>query len=210
MKFASLRFFVAVALLWGGGQGLYTALRNIKPTEISMRDYLAAKPDKEWFTITGGSLDVVEMTYSERKSGGPVGEVFIPLRLPGAKESDPVSILVSSKDPAVLELATQLRNSKDQGEALILLLKAKIRLQKPAITGLVRYGINLRDKELQKLRKLNENLASDFVILEEGKEPSFGLSIVLVLVGLIVVGFMPKLWRGKSTPPPLPTQPPRV
>lgn len=210
MKITSFRVLIAAGLLWGGGQGLYTALFNLKPIEYSISDYLAAQPDKEWLTITGGSLDIVEMAYTSSKVGDRVKEVFIPLTLPNAKESDPVKILVASKDPAVLDLATKLKSAKNEIEAMMLFITAKTTMEKPAVTGLVRFGIDLKDKETRKLRELNKNLASDFVILEEGGKPNFVVSAVLFLAGLVLLGLMFKGLASKTTPPPLPAPKPEL
>lgn len=206
MRITLFRIVVTIALLWGGIQGLYVALFNLKPSEYSISDYLAAKPDKEWLTISGGALDLIDMSYSESKVGDRVKEVYIPLTLPDSKDTDPVKILVATKDPEALEFATQLKSAKGEAEVLMLFLKAQAKLNKPAITGLVRFGIDLKDEDARKLRELNQNLASDFVILAEGEKPAFGLSIALFLGGLVLLGLMMKGGRNRSEPPPLPSQ----
>jgi hypothetical protein len=60
----------------------------------------------------------------------------------------------------------------------------------------VRYGVDLDDDERAQLQGLDDALAENFVILDEGKEPGFGKSLgmfgggaVLMLVsGGILVG----------------------
>lgn len=207
MKITLFRILVTIALFWGGGQGLYTALFNLKPRDYSVGDYLKAKPSTKWLNLTGGFLDITGMSYTGSKLSGSIKEVYIPLVPAKTNEESPVHILVSSKDPALLELATQLRDAKDQLAVLkILMNKGGVYHERP-ITGLIRFGIDLSDKDAKKLRELNGNLAPDFVILAEGEHPSLGLSIFMFLGGLTMVFFFVKGAAQKSVPPALPATP---
>ena len=114
---------------------------------------------------------------------------------------------MASKDPAILEFATKLKAAKTEVDALMLLVEAKRTLEKPAVTGLVRFGVSLKDKEVRKLRELNPNLAGDFVILEEGSKPDFVVSGVLFFGGLVLLGLMLKGFLRKQAPSISPVPP---
>jgi hypothetical protein len=207
MRITFFRILVTIALFWGGGQGLYTALFNLKPRDYSVADYLKAKPSTKWLNLTGGFLDITGMSYTGSKLSGTIKEVYIPLLPAKSNEEGLVHILVSSKDPALIELATQLRDAKDQLAVLkILMNKGGVYHERP-VNGLIRFGIDLTDKDAKKLRDLNSDLAPDFVILAEGESPSFGVSILMFLGGLTMLFLFIKGAARKSTPPALPAAP---
>ena len=207
MRITFFRILVTIALFWGGGQGLYTALFNLKPRDYSVGDYLKAKPSTKWLNLTGGFLDITGMSYTGSKLSGTIKEVYIPLVPAKTNEELPVHILVSSKDPALLELATQLRDAKDQLAVLKILMDKGGVYHERSVTGLIRFGIELKDKDAKKLRELNGNLSPDFVILAEGERPALGLSILMFLGGLTMVFFFVKGAAQKSVPPALPATP---
>jgi hypothetical protein len=58
-----LGYIAVLGLLIVGGQGVYVALKNPEPLEITVADYIAKKPNAEWMKLSeaqsescGGSL----------------------------------------------------------------------------------------------------------------------------------------------------------
>lgn len=197
MKFTLFRAAIAVALLWGGGQGAYTALTNPSPAEVSVASFLESRPDTKWLRLTGGTLDLTELVYSGGRVSGEIKQVFLPLRAAASGDAAPVRILVSSKDPALLALATKLRDAKNELEALQVLVRREGVETTRSVEGLVQFGIDLKSKEQKKLRELNENLAADFVIVAEGGKPEVGVSFAMFGGGALLA-FL--LLRGLASP----------
>ncbi len=69
-------------------------------------------------------------------------------------------------------------------------------LQQRALQGLVRFGIDLKDKDHSKLEK---SLAPDFAILDEGREPDLTMGLALSEGGLAILAFgIVRLVRSRS------------
>ena len=208
-----LGYLIAIALLWGGGQGVYTALKNRQPLEITVTDYIAKKPNAEWVTLKDAQLNLLEAAHKEQL--GKISEIFIPIRPKGESTDGPVHILLSTKDDAIVAALEDLNKSGGtMKEALNAASRHadKLFMQKD-VSGLIRFGIDSDDKTRDKLAKLDMKLTQDFVIMNDGAAPSLFGSMSMLGLGL-VVGFFMLRKAGKSepvtTPPPAPNLPPRV
>lgn len=213
IRLGCLGYIIAIAMLWGGGQGVYTALKNRSPLEIAVADYVKAKPDAEWVVLKNAQLNLLEAAHRERL--GKITEVFIPVRSPDEAIDGKVQVLMSTKNKDILDALADLENSSDTEKGV---LEAASRhadrlFMRRDVTGLIQFGIDSDSKTRDKLAGLDMNLAKDFVILEEGKSPELGGSVITLLFGLVVGVFM--LRRAAKTPtgpPPLPAPnlPPKV
>lgn len=208
-----LGYLIVIALLWGGGQGVYTALKNRQPLEITVSDYIAKKPNAEWVTLKDAQLNLLEAAHKERL--GKISEIFIPVRPKGESTDGPVHILLSTKDDAIVAALEDLnKSSGTMKEALNAASRHadKLFMQKD-VSGLIRFGIDSDDKTRAKLAKLDMKLAPDFVIMNDGAAPSLLGSISMLGIG-VVIGFFMLRKAGKSEPaappPPAPNLPPRV
>lgn len=193
------RLIVAAALIWAGSQSLFTAFQNPSPSEFTIEEFATQKPKKHWLTISGGYLNLLEASYSSSRFGGEdaaAKELFIPLRTEAAldEEAQPVPILVATSAPAVLDVFNRLNRMKDETEVMTFLAENKKDVfQQRTVSGLVRFGIDLDDDEVQKLRQLNGNLTKDFVILDEGSKPSWAPGLLVPLgVGMLAWQFWPR------------------
>ena len=92
MQLGCLVVLGALYMMWMGGQGLYTSIKNRAPMEIACENYDDVKPNKEWLKLTGCTLNVLESSYMEE--GGEVTELYIPARGAGEDEGDPLYVLV--------------------------------------------------------------------------------------------------------------------
>lgn len=208
-----LGYLIVIALLWGGGQGVYTALKNRQPLEITVSDYIAKKPNAEWVTLKDAQLNLLEAAHKERL--GKISEIFIPVRPKGESTDGPVHILLSTKDDAIVAALEDLnKSSGTMKEALNAASRHadKLFMQKD-VSGLIRFGIDSDDKTRAKLAKLDMKLAPDFVIMNDGAAPSLFGSISMLGIG-VLIGFFMLRKAGKSEPaappPPAPNLPPRV
>ena len=208
-----LGYLIVIALLWGGCQGVYTALKNRQPLEITVSDYIAKKPNAEWVTLKEAQLNLLEAAHKERL--GKISEIFIPVRPKGESTGAPVHILLSTKDKDIVAALEDLdKSGGTMKEALNAASRHadKLFMQKD-VSGLIRFGIDSDDKTRNKLAKLDMKLAADFVIMNDGAAPSLFGSMAMLGLGLLV-GFFMLRRAGKSepaAPPPLPPNlPPRV
>ena len=208
-----LGYLIVIALLWGGGQGVYTALKNRQPLQITVSDYIAKKPNAEWVTLKDAQLNLLEAAHKERL--GKISEIFIPVRPRGESTDGPVHILLSTKDDAIVAALEDLnKSSGTMKEALNAASRHadKLFMQKD-VSGLIRFGIDSDDKTRAKLAKLDMKLAPDFVIMNDGAAPSLLGSMSMLGIG-VLIGFFKLRKAGKSEPatppPPAPNLPPRA
>ncbi len=218
MNVGCLGIIITIALLWGGGQALYTALKNSKPLEIDVETYIKTRPDAEWVTLTNGSMNRIESVSSVSKLGKTVTEVFTPLRPVGQADTEPVHILISSKDSASKDLVKAMSDAGSDPAAISRFLKthgASLETQKP-VSGLVKFGIDADSRTRDKLNAVKDlKLSPGFVIIADGEKPSLVLGLVMTGLGLIVGFFVLRRLAGgsgssTSSPPPLPGQPPKL
>lgn len=199
-------YIIVIALLIGGGQGIYTALKNREPLVISAKDYLAKPPDAEWVTLTGATLNLLESAQRE-SIGGKIQEVFIPVRA-NQSEKGPVKVLLSTKDADTIAAMQSIASASNSGgnEAAVfkaLASNASQVFRTRDISGLVRFGLDADSKTRAKLAGLDMQLAKDFIILDEGKKPELGVSIGLFVMGLIgAVIVLKRATKGQDAPPP--------
>ena len=61
---------LALALLIGGGQGLFVGLTNSSPTSLTYDEFIARRPSRGWYTVTGCRLSLLDaISRSGRLSG---------------------------------------------------------------------------------------------------------------------------------------------
>jgi hypothetical protein len=187
---------IAIGLLIGGGQGIYTAVTNPKPKEIGIDEVAQQKPDAKWLRITGGVLDNANSAYTSAFGVGEASQVYIPL-VGRTQDSTklPIHVLVLTKDPDLVKFTNDSRKLEKSGSTDAatkeFLLKNFERLRVARdVEGVVQFGISSGGKEESKIRALYQNLADDALILEEGEKPSVLASILMMAGGLLVGGFL--------------------
>lgn len=216
VKGGLLGIIVVAALVWAGGQGVYTSLKNRQPLTLSYEEYDAERPDAEWISLTGTRLNFLNSAYTSGKYSDKVKEVYVAVESVNSTESKPAKVLLMSKDEGMIESLQNLGARMQQvksAEDLTPDLRRMLFQVRP-VDGLVKFGIHADDKTRSKLSKLDLNLAADFVILEEGEKPQMGVSAGLLIVGLLgaisMIHGTLKERRASgqvvSSPPPLPPQ----
>lgn len=194
--------------LWYGGDGVYEYVQA-RSVEVIPCDALASAPPKGvYLRVTGCVVDLVGAAYLEKKKGLQVvsSEVIAPLRRPNASQGELARIFVSTRDPKALDLvgrmiAYQLHDDrmaqlfKDQGQAL---------RAKRDVEGLARRGFRDDGSTRSEVERLSKNAGSDFVILDEGRQPELllpALALALGLAGIAGIVAMAlrhrkQAWRG--------------
>jgi hypothetical protein len=191
ISFGLIRLIIPIALLWGGGQGLYTALTNRQPHSVTFAEYARTKPDKKWVELKETQL---------------VSEVYIPMHAPGEADDAKVQALLLTKDKEVIDLVKQLRALPNEKAVIEFVAKNHERVfPQRTVSGMVQFGIDSDSKKRRKIEKLDANLAGDFAVIEEGKKPGAIGSFFLF------AGAFPAMWlcwfRRSSAPEGIPTGP---
>jgi hypothetical protein len=198
--------FVTGALLWYGGQSLYTAISNRTPTSMSSAEYAKAKPKAEWLELTQCNLAITDGMHSEKS--GSIQEIYLPVFAPSDKTSDKIHVLLATRNTSLMGLYQAAGNLKNEEQVRQFLIANKDRLYGQTIKGLVRFGINLKDKDRSKLASLDKSLSPDFIIIDDGKEPSMAMGLGMTGGGLLllVVGglYVLRSRKGALAPPPPP------
>jgi hypothetical protein len=242
---------VAIFLIWGGGQGLYTALGNRELTEMTLAEYEKKKPDANWLKLKQCRINLLEACT--KSSFGKISEVYLPLHPAvgepskpsegskdgpeptneGAKTGEtpvgnvpsnekkegekaaspegkseketkkenkpPIHVLWATKDQTLLDLIEKMEKVSDQAGMFQFAAKHHEQIiQTREIEGLVRFGVDLKDKDHAKLAKLNTELSPDFIILADGQQPSFVVSAFLLLGGIVLLIVMIKAMAKSS------------
>jgi hypothetical protein len=183
---------LAVALLWGGAQNVYTSLRNRSPTELSCAELERDPPTAEWLSLRDCEYDI-ENLASEALLGAAVLELYVPLRPLGDGAGGPSRIVLKTSDAELVKVVQKLLSASGSPEALTH-ARSLAELRAPArITGLVKFGIELKSAEVKKLKELNPNLPEGFLLLEQGEHP-LPLAFSVVLFGL---GVLLSVWLGR-------------
>jgi hypothetical protein len=185
-----LGHFTALVLLVAGCQGIYVTLKNPDAVEITTTDFVARKPDAEWIDLKDAEISLTEAAYKSWM--GNISEVFIPVRPSGQSMNEPIHILLSTGDDAVVSALKKLRGYGGTKEKTVKLASRqadKLFMQKN-ITGLIRFGVVSDFITRFRLARLNLQLAEDFVILDEGATPSPYFSLCLIGGGLLIWFFM--------------------
>ncbi len=182
---------LAAAMLWGGGQGLWTALRNREATTMTCAAWIAERPSAGWVRLTDCELMVDEATYESLLGGTTVRKAWIPVRAPGVEGATP--LVLRTKDKAITGMMTELLETAESADdAAIDAFAAKYAgAMRPVrdIDGLVAWGIDLKSDEYEQVQEIGgEILAEDFVVVDDGGKPSLGMSVGFTLAGVVLAG----------------------
>jgi hypothetical protein len=183
---------IILCLLWTGGQRLYIAVTNRTPMIMSYDDYVQIKPSAHWLRLTNCMLNLGEASYKTIAGSKRPTEIYIPVQS-SASDAGKVYVLVATKNQDLITTFMEMQNLQSKAEALAWALKNRDRIHSQrGVTGLVRFGIDMKDKERRKLAKLHENIADDFIIVDEGERPNLteGLGFlgggIVLLVGVVL------------------------
>jgi hypothetical protein len=178
-----------IGLFWAGGQNFYTGITNRTPTKATVAEYAKTRPTAHWLHLTGARLMITDAMYrtSSKGASGSVQELFIPVRAEPDGAGTCV-VLFSTKDAGLMTLHQQLQSASTKEQAIGFLQHHKDKIFNREIKGLVRYGIDLKDEERRKLANLDKSLAPDFIILNDGAEPSMAAGIGMLAGGAVLAG----------------------
>lgn len=191
-------FVFGLFLLGTGLQGTYEGMVNRTPLTMTMDEFEKNRPTGGWITIKGCTVSVLDGMWSTDITG-KVEKVYIPIYsgLPavfsGTEKKHAVLLLVSH-DPGLVQ-AQQEMHDMDQNKANDQQFSAwmdknrNLVVMKKDISGMLMHGLDkLDDSERGKIEKLDSTLDADFAVLEDGKKPDLGGSMLSLLGGIVLTG----------------------
>lgn len=185
---------VAIGCFVAGGQAVYTGIRNRSPLEVSCADYLAQKPAGEWLRLKGCALDLADATFFKDKDSDRIKTAFIPIRPVGASDSAPLELLLQTQGSAYLDVLNKIQAVGNDEARLTEYMTANADKVFPEkdVEGLIAWGIDVEEKQLDEIRRLNKSLKPDFKILMDGAAPSLGFGLLMIAGGFVAGAI---LWR---------------
>jgi hypothetical protein len=183
---------VAIALLWGGSQSVYTSLKNSAPEETTCGRVLVQPPSAEWLSLSDCEYDLTHLAHAGLL--GTVSELYVPLRPRGDGSTAPSRIVLLTEDKPLLEVVRALEATTDAAALATHTERFAATRAPERITGLVKFGIEVKNDDVEKLRALNPDLPKDFLLLEHGERPMpAALSFSLLGAGIVLSVWL--VWR---------------
>ncbi len=209
-RFGCLLLIVAVALLWGGGQSLYIAMRNRQPTSMTFQEYLRAKPNAEWLELRDVVVYLPGAAHLYSKLTGDstaaATTLYVPLYAEEPTVDDqPTNVVLKTTDPALLQPFNELARVTGDSALISVYEKNKDRfVAKRTVSGVAQFGIDVDDKDRELIRKAVAH-ADDFVMLADGDKPAGGwVSALMVAGGVVVLVFAGRQLAKRASQPESP------
>jgi len=181
---------LTIGLLWAGGQKLFTALTNRKPTVMSYEEFASTKPAASWLVITNCRLDLSRACYKSDVGNNAPTQLYIAVR-DRDLASNSIRMVLKTSDPTLVGTMREVESCKTDAEARAWGRKNGERLfPRRNVNGVVCYGIDLNSNERADLSRGIKGLVDDFVILESDAQPSLVAGLSFVISGLAVLGAM--------------------
>ena len=183
---------VAIAAIWGGAQGIYTAKQNPTPTAYELNN-LSGKnmPVEKWLQLKNCNFNLLESVYFESVFGdGLANELYVPLK----STNDSIVALLYTKTKDWVNLFNLVTSQTDPEKAAHFYKKYKqIAVQDSVdFKGLVRFGIDLDLKEWRQLAGSYPKLVKNFIIIDQNTKPSASFSYFMLGIGALLL-----FWGGK-------------
>ena len=193
-----LLLLIAFALLIGGGQGIYTAMQNQKPTEYNLNELKGFNmPKEKWLTLKDCNFNLTESVFFQNALGnGLAEEIYTPLH----SNNDSTVVFIAQKTQGLLDVFNLINTQTDIAKRnhFIDKYKSQIFQENLTYTGLVRYGIELDQKQWRQLAGSSPKLVKNFIILDYNTAPSSGFSYVMFGLGLLLASLGIKSFMNKK------------
>ena len=158
---------------------------------MSYDDYVKTKPSATWLVLTNCEIDLTDSCVKSYYGSKMPTEIYVPVRSVNAgRTNEVVHVVLATKDKEQLATLSEMQNLDSKG-ALSWILKNRQRVFcQRSVSGLVEFGVNLKDRDRQRLSVLLRNAAKDFIILQEGAQPSIVEGLGFTIAGLMILGLM--------------------
>lgn len=189
--------FMLLVILCLGGAFVVFGLHEIgearefqKPVPITVKELVRRKPSHGWFRITDGVLDVEDAVWEETLSSKTLKRVFAPVFGATGPRNKSASIIVETKDPAVLERVEEKRSGLSTVPADTAEARVHYWMQRPVegrVPGFNRQSIIARRMGVAGLAW---RLTPEYVYIAEGEAPSVAAGWGFIGLGLVLVALV--------------------
>jgi len=193
---------VCLVLLYLGGDTIYFHVKNPDPLPISIGELERSGPPREWLTIEGGYVNLLEAIST---TGSVEVDVFlVPLKV--SPQADSYRVLFETRDPAIVSaLRTYFFKLDSELERQRYLQEhQELFFGRRDITGQLQdYLPGKRNRSLieSMKRKGEVGLPDDVILFSENKEsPMFLGGIFMVVIALLGMAKAAVFWRKPNTP----------
>jgi hypothetical protein len=182
---------ISIALIVGGGQMAHDAANNgSAPRTVSIHDVVKGKPEKTWLEITEGVLVLPAVTWMEDKNTKRIDELFVPVVSPDERiEGMRVHVLLRTRRPDLIARVREMRAAEksDAAAEKFFLENMKQLFVREDVKGMVEWGIDSSSETRGAIAKISKNLAPNFMILRDGKEPQGSAGTALLVGGVVLL-----------------------
>ncbi|MCW8133541.1 MAG: hypothetical protein KIS92_24570, partial [Planctomycetota bacterium] len=123
----------------------------------------------------------------ERARGGEITKLYLPLRPVEAPDAPLAKVVLATNDEKLIALFREL-DAVPAADFAAFVDEHRARLQFPiGCRGLVHCGLAGQDDQRAKIQETARDLSEDFVVIEDGQEPSLFVSLILFVPGLLLL-----------------------
>lgn len=179
---------LGVTLLWGGGQGLYTYWASGDQKTVSYSQLIHDDSTAGWYKLTDASWKLADAVVLTGRLGLK-SDFYVPVE-PLKGEDSKIRLLVHVVDAELAQALDMVADLPEDQQAQRLQQSEKLFFTKHPVDGLLEFGIESDDKELDAVTNaLGDELATDYRVIELGAEPGspWG-SLVAFCIGLLIFG----------------------
>lgn len=177
--------FIMIAALGFGGQKLYTALANRKPTVMSYSEYVRTKPSAKWLVLTNCQLDLPNGCISHESGdiNGKWNEYYVPVLNPDAPKEQ-AYVLYKTTDATIFRPLKEMEGLKTDEEVKAWVKNNFDRVYpRRNVSGLVAFGLDSNDN-VRDLKELEKDMPENFIVLDANAQPTLAAGIGYTGAGL--------------------------
>jgi hypothetical protein len=199
MRLGIALIFGAIFCFMAGCKGFSDSLKFREPVTITARDFLSKRPAEGWYRITNATMILTEAKFSVYKSKydtstdddiSQASDIYLPVHA-GDDVDSKTALVLKTEDPAIKQTLVEIGEKDaetDDAKIKAWLEKNEDRIiVRRDITGMVAAGIDDSSSDRAELAKLGEELGANFLVLNEGQQPTgAGMSIGLMIGGVVL------------------------
>jgi hypothetical protein len=189
---------LTLALLGYGGVEILEYFKFPRVQVVPYAQFVQKRPQEGWFRITGGRADVMNtMQTTGRTSHDKQFYVpWISSRVPSnmsasnavdaSLPAEPCFLIVSTTNTKLMEVSGIVTRVATSGQGTNYANASAVEFPTQDVEGMLVTGLH-SDNKMRKKIAATANVAEDYVILEEGRKPSFLKGLGIIGVGLILL-----------------------
>lgn len=183
IKVGCLGPIMVVFLLVGGVKGIYIAIKNRQSLKMTFTEYLEKRPPADWVSLSGTQLNLLNSAYTMRLGGSEIEEIYVAVEEAGNRQNTAARVLMVSKDKALMEKISGMREMKDPSPLTPEVLDSLYIVRD--VEGMMHFDNPTFLKPLHRFENQNLSLAANGMMIHEGKKPSLMTGCIMSFLGVI-------------------------